>query len=109
MKVFSLILNVFEAKTLKYLIRKFIFIQGYVKSLMHIRHENIVSYMGASLDASQILLDCTIITNPVNSESLYCKLNERHGSDLDVSAKMTIAKQVSLFPSKLFISKTGMV
>jgi hypothetical protein len=32
----------------------------------------------------------------VHSASLYSKLNERHGSELDVSAKMRIAKQVSI-------------
>ena len=69
-------------------------LQGYVKSLMHIRHENIVSYMGASMDSSQEVIQCTIITNPVQSESLHSKLSERHGTDLDVSAKMSIAKQV---------------
>ena len=62
---------------------------------MHIRHENIVSYMGASMDESHCVIRCTIITNPVQSESLFCKLTERHGNELDVSAKMSIAKQVT--------------
>ena len=61
---------------------------------MHIRHENIVSYMGASMDETIPIIQCTIITNPVQSESLHSKLSERHGTDLDVSAKMSIAKQV---------------
>jgi hypothetical protein len=72
---------------------------------MHIRHENIVSYMGASMDETKSQIECTIITNPVNSESLYCKLNERHGNDLDVSAKMTIAKQVS-YPTSFTVQFT---
>jgi len=62
---------------------------------MHIRHENIVSYMGASMDENHSIIHCTIITNPVQSESLFSKLTERHGSELDVSAKMSIAKQVT--------------
>ncbi len=62
----------------------------HVKALMHIRHENIVSFMGAS--AFPDLKRYTIITNPVRAESLFAKSAELPG--MFVTRKMSIARQV---------------
>lgn len=66
-----------------------------VKSLMHVRHENIVSFMGAS---SAIGNDnqhtYTIITNPVRAESLH-HIRSNAVKRMDVATKMSIAKQVA--------------
>ena len=56
-----------------------------VKALMHIRHENIVSFMGAAKSSSYL-----IVTNPVRAESLYSSQLHLH-----VAKKMSIAYQVA--------------
>jgi hypothetical protein len=65
-----------------------------VKALMHIRHENIVSFMGASTfnSSPKDLISYTIITNPVRAESLHAKSGEL--ANMDVTTKMSIASQV---------------
>jgi len=42
-----------------------------------------------------IFYRCTIITNPVQAESLHSRLIERHGNDLDVNSKLTIGKEIA--------------
>ena len=62
---------------------------------MHIRHENIVSFMGASIFADSLDSDIknyTIITNPVKAESLFARSAELPG--MYVATKMSIANQV---------------
>ena len=67
------------------------------KSMMHIRHENIVSFMGASIFADSIEYDVrnySIITNPVKADSLFAKSAELPG--MYGATKMSIANQVYL-------------
>ena len=67
------------------------------KSMMHIRHENIVSFMGASICADSIEYDVrnySIITNPVKADSLFAKSAELPG--MYGATKMSIANQVRL-------------
>ena len=67
------------------------------KSMMHIRHENIVSFMGASICADSIEYDVrnySIITNPVKADSLFAKSAELPG--VYGATKMSIANQVCL-------------
>lgn len=66
------------------------------KSMMHIRHENIVSFMGASICADSIEYDVrnySIITNPVKADSLFAKSAELPG--MYGATKMSIANQVA--------------
>ena len=69
-----------------------------IKALMHIRHENIVSFMGA---ASNLLLQSSyeeqlksylIVTNPVRAESLFAKSDQLN--QIQLTKKMSIAYQV---------------
>ena len=63
-----------------------------VKALMHIRHENIVCFMGASIYGDTV--KCyAIITNPVRAESLFAKSTSL--SSMFVAKKMSIACQVA--------------
>ena len=67
-----------------------------VKALMHIRHENIVSFMGASASNQNDgdLKSYAIITNPVRAESLYSR--SENLSSMYVATKMSIACQVCI-------------
>lgn len=62
-----------------------------IKALMHIRHENIVSFMGAST-VDDLGLGY-IITNPVRAESLHAKSSGL--ASMPVITKMSIACQVA--------------
>ena len=64
-----------------------------VKSLMHIRHENIVSFMGASIFGENDIKNYIIVTNPVKAESLFAKTASL--PNMFVATKMNIACQVS--------------
>ena len=66
-----------------------------VKALMHIRHENIVSFMGAasSINYETNLKTYLIVTNPVRAESLFATSDRLNG--MFVATKMKIACQVS--------------
>ena len=68
-----------------------------VKALMHIRHENIVSFMGAatSLSAETRLKSYLIVTNPVRAESLFATSDRLN--NMFVATKMSIACQVIRF------------
>ena len=67
-----------------------------VKALMHIRHENIVSFMGAAsnllLPFDEQLKSYLIVTNPVRAESLYAKSDQL--DQIQLAKKMSIAYQV---------------
>ena len=65
-----------------------------VKALMHIRHENIVSFMGTAtpLRADTRLKSYLIVTNPVRAESLYATSDRLN--NMFVATKMSIACQV---------------
>ena len=69
-----------------------------VKALMHIRHENIVSFMGASTSLGQDethLKSYLIVTNPVRAESLFATSDRLN--NMFVATKMSIACQVIRF------------
>ena len=71
---------------------------------MHIRHENIVSFMGASIFADSLdndIKNYTIITNPVKAESLFARSAELPG--MYVATKMSIANQVTRFYKILYL------
>ena len=63
---------------------------------MHIRHENIVSFMGAAsnllLPFDEQLKSYLIVTNPVRAESLYAKSDQL--DQIQLAKKMSIAYQV---------------
>ena len=65
-----------------------------VRSLMHIRHENIVLYMGMGINPDE-RGNYAIVTNPVRAESLHSTLRSNIMKKLDVIRKMSIGKQIA--------------
>jgi len=60
-----------------------------VRTLTHIRHENIVLYMGACVEPPKF----AIITQPIKGESLYTHVIE--GKRLSYSIKLSIIRQIA--------------